>query len=516
MSLGNPEITRTAYLKDAHLKPYILIYGDDKENEISKAIWASVSGKDINIKKIESESELDSFIEMSVLIVIPVFDETDPVCELPSKLWTNPHLVSDIIAVSGDVDLNSRMKILAKGFDIVYSKKVIHRKDFKNSIRNRVKKCTIRLNSQIQADEYTQLRAALSASPAAFLIFDTQNKLFFISEDFKKIFKDHLESLKKGSTNEEVLSHFLNSKNFDETSNKLNSIENFWLTLNGQLDIHLNDNQIWRLEAELMNDNQGTIVTATNITEYITTQDLLQKKSSDLEDALSKEKESGEIQKQFISMVSHEFRTPLSIIDGNAQIIEKRGDQLKKDDLIKRTKAIRAAVSRLIYLMEGTLSSNLLESGNMELIVEDIDLQALIKELAEAQCQISHKLHIELDIDTLPASLKLDKKVLTLSLTNLISNAVKFSEDTAHIQITSYVENDILIIDVRDDGIGIPEDELNKVFDKYYRSSISQNVTGSGIGLNLVKGLVNLHGGDIFAQSNSEKGTCFTIKIPLS
>jgi signal transduction histidine kinase len=453
---------------------------------------------------------------MSVLIVLPVSNEMDTVCDMPSKLWSNPKVVSDIIAISGDVDLKSRMKILAKGFDIVYSSKVIHRKDFKNSIRNRVKKCTIRLQSQIQADEYAQLRAALSASPAAFLIFDVKKRLFFISDDFQEIFKDHIQHLEKGSTSKETLSHFINSKNFDKENNEYSAIESFWLDLEGQIDVQLINKQIWRLESEPLSDNQGTIVTATNITEYITTQELLQKKSSDLQDALSKEKESAEIQKQFIAMVSHEFRTPLTIIDGNAQIIEKRGTQISKEDLVKRSKAIRAAVSRLIYLMEGTLSSNLLESGNMELIIEDVDLQSLIKELAEAQCQISKKLNIELDIEALPDNLKLDKKVLTLSLTNLISNADKFSEDTANIVITSFIEDDTLKIIVKDDGIGIPENELNKIFDKYYRSSLSHNVTGSGIGLNLVKGLINLHGGKIDAQSEEGEGTSFSIKIPLS
>jgi signal transduction histidine kinase len=373
----------------------------------------------------------------------------------------------------------------------------------------------IRLNNRAQHQEYKRFRAALAASPDAFIVFDQNKKVVFVSEHYKRVYPDHTDVLTPGTPVEKAYESLSSTQNVFEDSEVYDEFREFWTTLSGQIEFTLDDGRTWRVTAAELPDQQGYIVTTTDITDYLDNQKLLEEKSEALEMALVQEKEASEIQKQFINMVSHEFRTPLTIIDGNAQIIQKRADQMDQEQINKKVKSIRSAVSRLIYMMDGILSSNMLSSGNMELMPENLDVKALVSELAEEQEQLSPSLEINLHMETLPESLLLDKKVMTLILTNLISNAIKFSDQNPRINIYGDARDDMFVLKVEDQGIGIPEGELSKIFDRYYRSSISENVTGSGIGLNLVKGLVELHGGSVEVDSKQGQGSSFTVKIPL-
>jgi len=213
-------------------------------------------------------------------------------------------------------------------------------------------------------------------------------------------------------------------------------------------------------------------------------------------------------------MVSHEFRTPLTIIDGNAQIIQKRGATLDTKILEKRAKTIRSSVSRLIHLMEGFLSSNMLKTGKLQVIIGPADIKKLIAELCDEYGELSQKAQIECNTSALPDHVMMDKKIITLVISNLISNALKFSEGDPVVAVSSFIEDGIWHLIVEDQGIGIPEDEKDKIFDQYYRSSISTGITGTGIGLNLVKGLLELHGGKITVENRKEGGSRFTVKVP--
>ena len=247
---------------------------------------------------------------------------------------------------------------------------------------------------------------------------------------------------------------------------------------------------------------------------YRRQQEMLEEKSRALEEALAKEQTASALQKQFIDMVSHEFRTPLTIIDGNAQIIQKRGHTLDAKTLEKRAKTIRSSVSRLIHLMEGFLSSSMLKTGKLQVVRGSVDVKKLIAELCDEYGELSKKSKIECIIDTLPDYVVLDKKIITLVISNLISNALKFSKGDPVVNVTSFVEEGVFHLTVEDRGIGIPEDEKNKIFDQYYRSSLSTGITGTGIGLSLVRDLLELHGGTVTVENTERGGSIFKVKVP--
>ena len=244
-------------------------------------------------------------------------------------------------------------------------------------------------------------------------------------------------------------------------------------------------------------------------------EELVDLRTSELTIALEQEKKAAEQQRIFVSMISHEFRTPLTIIDGNAQIIQKRGDSLSPQMLEKRTGTIRQAVERLIRLIETVLSAHMLESGKMTVSLAPCDLINIIRDVCDVHLDAKPPHEIKLDIrDSLPNML-LDEKVIRQMMMNLLSNAVKYSPPNPLIKVDVYLEINTVIIQVTDHGVGIPENELPKIFTRYFRASTSGGIPGSGLGLSFVKQFVELHDGKVKIQSGKETGTTVTIQLPV-
>lgn len=244
-------------------------------------------------------------------------------------------------------------------------------------------------------------------------------------------------------------------------------------------------------------------------------EDLVDKRTRELRVALETEKMAVEQQMIFISMVSHEFRTPLTIIDGNAQIIEKRGSALPQGMLEKRAGTIRAAVERLVSLIETILSAHMLESGKLTVKTAPCNLTEVIHEVCAEQAEIARHHKIKLEVaKSLPVML-LDKKVMRQMMTNLISNAIKYSPHNPLVEVKVHRKEDIVIIQVMDHGVGIPEAELPKIFTRYFRASTSSGIPGSGLGLSLVKQFVELHDGRVEIQSKVAAGTMVTVRLPI-
>lgn len=233
-----------------------------------------------------------------------------------------------------------------------------------------------------------------------------------------------------------------------------------------------------------------------------------------LEQSLTREKDLNSQQRSFVSLVSHEFRTPLAIIDGQAQRLIRRGDKATGDQRTTALEKMRGAVTRLTGLMESVLSSASLEAGSIAFDPAPMDLRALVRKACDGQQEISSNHQINMDIDALPESCLGDSKLLHQIVTNLLSNAVKYSPEADHVDVTGRSTDDCLEIAVRDFGVGIPKDELPKLCQRFFRASTSTGIQGTGIGLNLVKALVEMHGGVMEITSIEGEGSTFTVKLP--
>lgn len=235
-----------------------------------------------------------------------------------------------------------------------------------------------------------------------------------------------------------------------------------------------------------------------------------------LEISLRKEREKGVLQRKFVSMVSHEFRTPLAIIDGKAHRILRKLDQLAPEAVADMVESIRSSVTRMSALLEQMLTSAKLEAGTIAFEPDLFNLPELIEDICVQQNQINPSHKINRNLSGIPDNFFGDEKLLRQVMTNLLSNAVKYSPDGKLVEIKGEWANDLIRVDIRDYGIGVPEAEIQEIFTHCYRASTSEGIAGTGVGLHLVESFTKLHGGEVTVQSSVGEGSTFTLWLPTA
>lgn len=235
-----------------------------------------------------------------------------------------------------------------------------------------------------------------------------------------------------------------------------------------------------------------------------------------LERLLNHERHVNEQQRQFVAMASHEFRTPLAIIDGAAQRLTRRKREITDEFIGEKVDQIRASVLRMVSLMESILAVGRLDHGVISIQPENCKLSELIELCCAGQKGISPSHRFHLDLERLPATILADQSALQQVFTNLLSNAAKYAANAPDIFITGWQENGLVHISVKDLGIGIDADDLPKMFQRYFRARTSTGIAGTGIGLNLVQQILDLHHGSIAVTSQKGCGSVFTVTLPIA
>lgn len=235
----------------------------------------------------------------------------------------------------------------------------------------------------------------------------------------------------------------------------------------------------------------------------------------EVKEALIKERELSELKSRFVTMASHEFRTPLSAILSSISLIARYNENEDVDKRMKHVNRIKSSVDNLTTILNGFLSLSKLEEGII--MVDDVtfDIMELSEDVMDELNGIlkSGQKFIYKHIGQ-KISVFLDMNLLRNIMLNLVSNAIKYSTERKNIWITSNIENNQLILIVRDEGIGIPEYEQKYLFSRFFRAQNATSISGTGLGLNIVKKYLDLLNGEIAFISNHE-GTTFTVKIPL-
>lgn len=235
-----------------------------------------------------------------------------------------------------------------------------------------------------------------------------------------------------------------------------------------------------------------------------------------LAQALEHEKHLNALQRQFVSMTSHEFRTPLAIIDGVAQRLLRKKGELAPEFVVEKCGLVRSAVSRMVELMESFLEAGRLDNGKMKLAIAACSLEEIITQCTQRQAEASSAHNLIVDIAGLPPVVQGDALSLGQVFGNLLSNAVKYAPRAPDIVIRGWEADGFACVSVEDHGIGIDADDIDKMFQLYFRARTSTGIPGTGIGLHLVKQIVELHGGQISVESERGKGTRFTVKLPVN
>jgi signal transduction histidine kinase len=217
----------------------------------------------------------------------------------------------------------------------------------------------------------------------------------------------------------------------------------------------------------------------------------------------------------FIHTVSHDLRTPLSIVLGHAQIIERFGDASER--VAKGTRAIITAVRRMNSMIQDLVDSSRLESGDLRLAPRPIDLRAYLTDLRERLSVSLDTQRVRLEVpDGLPEALA-DVDRLERIVTNLVSNALKYSPGGTQVRVTVAARDGELVTSVEDHGRGIAPDELPKLFQRYFRTrDAREHREGLGLGLYIVKGLVEAHHGRVWVESAVDRGSAFHFSLPIA
>ena len=243
----------------------------------------------------------------------------------------------------------------------------------------------------------------------------------------------------------------------------------------------------------------------------------IRERERSLETTLLHERELLEMQRRFVSMVSHEYRTPLSVIDGIAQRILRNPAQFSGEQLLARMQRTRDMVKHMVTLTDSVLTLSRLESGQITVEQQPVRLLPLLSELIELHRDIYPDCQIELEARAdAPLTVDGDAELLRLIFSNLVNNAIKYSPNWQRVAIYAGLDGGRVRVAVRDWGVGIPEAEQERLFTRFFRATTSQGIPGSGIGLSLVKELVQMHGGEISVQSSEGNGSVFTVLLPLS
>jgi signal transduction histidine kinase len=242
----------------------------------------------------------------------------------------------------------------------------------------------------------------------------------------------------------------------------------------------------------------------------------LEKSQQELNDALNKEKELNEIKSRFVSMASHEFRTPLSTVLSCATLVDKYTSAEDQDKRSRHVEKIKNSVKHLNTLLEDFLSLGKLEEGKIGIHFHEFNLRELILDTIEEMKEPLKKDQLISYEGSGRLLIVSDKNLLRNILFNLISNAIKFSDELKPIYITSEIHDECIRISIRDEGIGISKEDQEHLFSSFFRGKNVVNIQGTGLGLHIVRRYVELLGGTILLESTLGKGTRVTVRFQLN
>lgn len=277
-------------------------------------------------------------------------------------------------------------------------------------------------------------------------------------------------------------------------------------------------------------DSSGKVVGASKIARDITRQkeaeaqalahtahleEMVAKRTAELDQALQKERELGQLKSRFVSMASHEFRTPLSAIKLSVSLIAKYAEPYGDTHIPKHIARIKNSVNDLSGILGDFLSLEKLESGKLNLSPAEFDLPEFCRETAtEIQMLCKPGQRISYEHTGAQTIVLLDQQLLKNCLHNLLSNAIKYSGENTLISIGSVINDNLCSLTVQDQGIGIPEADQPHMFSAFFRAGNTGNIQGTGLGLNIVARYAGLMNGAVSFKSKAGIGTTFTVSCP--
>jgi PAS domain S-box-containing protein len=236
----------------------------------------------------------------------------------------------------------------------------------------------------------------------------------------------------------------------------------------------------------------------------------------EMQKALGREKELGQLKSNFVSMVSHEFRTPLGIIQSSGELLRDFSAKMGVDEQAEQLQSIIKNTRRMAGMMEEVLVLSRLDAGKLDFEPTPVDLNLFCRRVVdEVLSATNRRCLIELSLNAIPTEAKADERLLGHVLTNLLTNAVKYSEPGAMVSFSVARKGMDAVCVVRDEGIGISVEDQQQLFNAFHRGANVGTRPGTGLGLLLVKRCAELHGGHVHLHSELDEGTTVTVRFPV-
>jgi len=278
-----------------------------------------------------------------------------------------------------------------------------------------------------------------------------------------------------------------------------------------------------RCEGELVRGTGSNLAVTITYTPLFDAQERLTDIIANVID-ITRFREEEEMKSTFVSIISHELKTPVALVKGYAQTLARPDATWDPETARQSLQIIEEEADRLESLINNLLDVSRIQAGDLRLDLSDVNIHRLLERVAQDYRTQTVKHQIELDLpDNLPI-ISGDEERLRQVFTNLVGNAIKYSPDGGLIRIGGWVDvkkenggKTRLVIYVADEGIGIPEEELPRIFDRFYRvdSSLRRRTAGVGLGLFLINAIVEAHHGEIWVRSELHKGTTFSVALPI-
>jgi signal transduction histidine kinase len=253
-----------------------------------------------------------------------------------------------------------------------------------------------------------------------------------------------------------------------------------------------------------------------SLTERKRVLEALREAEEEVRRALLKEQELSELKSRFLSTTSHEFRTPLTTVLSSSEMLERYWHKWSEETQFTHLHRIQNAVKQMTQMLHDVLTLSQAEAGKLEFNPEPLDLEQFCSELVE-DLQLSdgerHTIAFESECQDVLAIL--DAKLLRHILTNLLTNALKYSPNGTTVRFSVIYQEREAIFQIQDQGIGIPKEDTKCLFDSFYRATNVGTIQGTGLGLAIVKQCVDIYKGKIAVDSVVGKGTTFTVTLPL-
>jgi PAS domain S-box-containing protein len=335
-----------------------------------------------------------------------------------------------------------------------------------------------------------------------------KNKILYVSPAYTKIWRQSCEELYQDHES------FVKSVHPDDKPNLLAKLDNIQEGYDIEYRlVHADQSITWiRDQAFPILDEHGQVYRIVGIAEDIT-----KRKQAEIEihKSLAQEKELNDLRARFVTMTSHEFRTPLAVISSSAGILKEFEHKLDYEKKQKHLNCIITYVEHTIQLLDDILLINKAETGNLSFNPQPLDLVKFCEQLVqEIQISSSHHSIIFTAKSKINAAMTGDKKLLRQILINLLSNAIKYSPQRNNVNFTLKIHEKLAIFCIEDQGIGIPSPEIPHLFESFYRASNVENIGGTGLGLAIVAKCISLHQGKIKIRSQEGKGTKVKVYLP--